>query len=662
MRIPQSEIDRVLDATNIEDVIGEYVQLRREGARYKCCCPVHSEKTPSFVVTPRMNIYKCFGCGIAGNAISFLTKVVGMDYIDAVKHLAKKANITLRTEEKEYTAREQEEQRELDSAKIVNEAAAKFFQEQLFASNPRAEFARKYAFDRWGENHVKESGIGFAPGRGTFRAWAREKGFSEALLLRIGLLKQNQEGKIYDTFYDRIMMPIQSRSNQVLGFTGRVLDDSKPKYINSKESGLFHKSEIIFGLNVATREAAKEGLFYLVEGSPDVYRLQIIGASNAVASLGTAWSASQFEVLRKYNATICFIPDIDKPGAREEYGPGILSVMKNGKTAIKAGLRVIVKEMDPGDNDKVDVDSHIHSRDALEAIPTEDFVIWYASKCLSNKETESARSEVMKDVCQLLAQVHDKDYVKILIKKLAKVIGVTAGLIQNAVNTAVKGNAEKKLIEEEKLLDRELYSKYGFYERHNCYYSMNGDGIEQRWSNFTLKPLFHIKDQLNPKRLYMIKNVTGVKELIELKQEDLVSLQRFKLRTEGMGNYIWEAKDQELTKLKSFLYEKTESAIEITQLGLQRDGFFAFGNGAVHEGQWIPCDDLGIARIAGVGNFYLPASSRIYRDDLKLFQFERKFIHTNMSDISFRAYTDKMIEVFGDNAKVGICFFPGHIV
>lgn len=654
MYIQQIDIDRVLDANPIEDVIGETLTLKREGSRYKCCCPFHQEDTPSFVVTPRMNIYKCFGCGESGNAITFIRKTKGMTYVEAVQELAKRANIILHGDDTPLTAEERIELQKKEAAKAINAAAAKWFAEQLHEENEQARFALDYVTNRWGKHFVELAGIGFAPGQKKFLAWAKLNGFSKDLLIELGLLKEG-DGKLYDGYYNRIIMPIHSRSNTVVGFTARVLDNSKPKYINSPENILFKKSEIIFGLNVATREAAKQGIFYLVEGAPDVYRLQSIGATNAVASLGTAWSKDQFAALQKYNASVCFIPDIDPCDGRE-FGPGIKSVIKNGKTAIEAGLRVLVKEIEPDfTGEKADADSYIKNLSILENIPKEDFIVWFTKKRLVGKDASTEVADVMREVSELLSLVKEKDYERMLVKRVSDLLKVTQQMLRNAINERVRQSIEKRHAGKQ-LMDRERYMKYGFYEEHNCYYSLNKDNNESRWSNFKLEPLFHIKDQLNPKRLFRIINVTGQNEIIELRQQDLISIQSFKLRIEGLGNYIWEAKDEQLTKLKGYMYENTETAIEISQLGWQRDGFFAYGNGIVWQGQWMPVDDFGIVRIDGVGNFYLPASSKIYKDERKLFQFERKFIHAGLSEVSLRTYTDKLTEVFGDKAKVGICF------
>lgn len=653
-----SDIRKVLEASKIEDVIGEFIDLKKDGSRYKCCCPIHNEKTPSFTVTPSRNMFYCFGCGVGGNAISFLTKVRGMSFPEAVKHLADKYRIDIKENREPLTAEESAMTERRQAMLTANQAAQQFFEEQIKKTDGRSSFAKKYAEDRWGKNYVEQEGIGFAPGRGAFLSWAEGKGLPTEILLELGLLRKSDDGRIYDGIYDRITIPIRSHTNQIIGFTARVLTDAKPKYINSPESLVFHKSDVIFGLNSAARQGAKEELFYLVEGAPDVMRLQSLNVCNAIASLGTAWNEKQFQALRRYNPTLCFIPDIDPPKNGEEFGAGIASVIKNGLTAHKAGFRVIVKEITPNNSgEKADPDSFIKNRDILDEIPKVDFVPWYAQKLLANKQTTGERAEVMKTVARLLATVQDKDFRDLLIRQCAKILKVPINAFISRVNETVKENVNSKQASGEKMINQELYQKYGFNERNHCYFSLDKNGNEEEWSNFSLEPLFHIKDQLNPKRLFRIVNVNGQEEIIELKQADLVSLQQFKLRVEGFGNFIWKAKEEQLTKLKGFLYEKTETAVEITQLGWQPAGFFAFGNGVVFDnGQWMPTDGFGIVRMPETGNFYLPSASKIYKNERKLFQFERKFVHLGLNGVSLRQYSDKMIEVFGDNAKIGLCF------
>lgn len=654
------DIQRVIEAAKIEEVVKEYYpDLQKEGSRYKLCCPVHNEKTPSFVVTPARNMFYCFGCGVGGNCIDFLMKVVGMDFVQAMEHLAKKYNIQIEDKKRDLTPEEIQEQHEREAMLNANRIALEFFCEQIKADNDRARLALEYCVNRWNKKTVDTMRIGFAPGHGTFMAYAKEKGLSIDLLLKLGLLRKSKEdGRIYDAFYDRIVIPIRSISNQVLGFTARLMTDGKPKYVNSSDSIIFKKGEIIFGLNTGLRKGQSEELFYLVEGAPDVIKLQSIGIENTICPLGTAWTDSHIESLKRYNPTVCFIPDIDKVERGQYFGTGIKKVMETGLRFLAAGIRVIVREI-PQNNpeEKEDPDSYISSVNILNGIPKQDFLVWYAGKRLLGKDTNEEKAAVLRDVAKHLALIEDREVRKMHITQLAKLSGVKASFITTFINEAVKGNVKKKEGTEATMLNQELYQKYGFNVGNNYYYSLDNDGNTHEWSNFVLEPLFHIKDAINPKRLFRITNIFGQTEIIELKQEDLVSLQRFKLRVEGEGNFIWKAKEEQLTKLKGFLYEKTETAVEITQLGWQPDEFFAFGNGAVWHGQWMPVDDFGIVRLGEVGNFYLPAASMIYRSEKKLFQFERKFIHAGLSEITLRAYADKLVEVFGNNAKVGLCFF-----
>lgn len=189
------------------------------------------------------------------------------------------------------------------------------------------------------------------------------------------------------------------------------------------------------------------------------------------------------------------------------------------------------------------------------------------------------------------------------------------------------------------------------------YFSITEKGNVYEWSNFTMEPLFHIKDNLNPKRLYMLTNELHMKVLIELNQEDLVSISKFKQKIEGQGNFIWKATERELTKLKSFLYEKTETALQIKQMGWQREGFYAFGNGVFFKNKFYTADDYGIVRLPDLGNYYLPSSSKIYKDDARLFTFEKQFVHLNYSSVTLEEFTTQLFKVFGDNGRIGFAFY-----
>lgn len=671
--IAESDIQLLLDRADIIDVVNSYVpDLKVKGTKAVCCCPFHSERTGSFHVDGNKGMWYCFGCHEGGNIFQFVEKIEGCSFKEAVLKVANICHIRIEDKEVEMTAEQREAVLKRESMMVINKRVCEFYAIILWQDSTEAQEARDYIKARnWSYDYAKEIKMGLAPKKGNpLLKFAEENQLSINLMIEMGLLKKSEEGNIYDAYRDRLIIPIKSRSNQVIGFTARLLHESEykalkedgkidfvpPKYINSKESECYKKKDSIFGIEKAINLAVKKGKIYLVEGGPDVMRLHSIGAFNTIASLGGAWTEQQLTQLKKYNIKLCFIPDCDplKPG--ETYGAGTLNVMKNGVLAINLGLEVKVKEIaQTDDGEKNDPDSFIHSIRELESIDEEDFIIWYASKVIDPKMTPGDKAEKIDEIAELVAKLPSSTNASVIETALSKRFGFKKEW-HKAIGDARRTQKEEQKRKRSKSIDRDTLSQYGFYEDNNCYYSVGNGGVDLQWSNFIMKPLFHIEDSLMPKRLFMIENVGGVEKLIELKQSDLTSLARFSERVEGLGNFIWLAKQEQLNRLKMYLYEQTETATEITQLGWQQKGFWAFGNGVFHNGEWIDTDDLGIVRLDGIGNFYLPANSKIYSGETKLFQFERQFIHTTYNNVSLRTYTDKLIEVFGTNAKVGICF------
>lgn len=646
--IKRETIDKVLDAANIVEVVSDYVTLKRAGANLKGLCPFHADKTPSFMVSPAKNLCKCFACGEGGSPVGFLMKHEGLTFPEAIKHLGKKYGIEVN--ESIPTEEEQKEYMLKESMWIANDIVAKEYQKQLLAHKE----AREYAYNRWGKEYCNIVGIGYCPKNAKLidGLGIAEK-VSEALHLK------NKSG--YDFFGGRITIPIRDRQHRIIGFTARLFDkfefkDGKepPKYMNPSDNLIYNKSKSIFGIDVAWREATKTERFYLVEGAPDCMRLQSIEIFNTVAPLGTAWTEEHFTQLKRAAKHLCFLPDADPPKPNERFGPGIKAVMKSGELAMKLGFSVSVKQI-PVTEEKQDPDTFFQTKEIFNSVKEQDFILWLADNLYDKEQTTEQKGKFINRIAALLALLDDDATLDMYISELSQNYGKRA-LWRKAVSNHRKKSEEdggKSKAEKES----EMYRQFGFYEHDkNYYYSMSENGGCYEWSNFIMTPLFHIKDSISPKRIYKLKNVFGTEELIEMKQEDLVSLAKFKQRIEGLGNFLWKAGDKELTKLKAFLYEKTETAIAISQLGWQRQGFFAFGNGIFYEGKFQNVDEDGIVHIEGKGNFYLPANSKIYRDDIKLFQFERRFVHLGFSAVPLRDFTEQMFRVFGDNGRVGFIF------
>ena len=641
--IRQEIIDTILDRTDIVQVIAQHVQLKKSGIRYVGCCPFHQEKTPSFYVFPHTGTFKCFGCGEGGDAIHFIEKAENKTFVEAVRTLAQKANVQI--EEQEESVEEKQKRMHREALWITNKQVADFYRKQFLQSKE----AQEYAYRRWGKDYCTMQEIGYAPKDGHAMQQLPVKA---EFLKELGLL--NRGG--YDFYQNRVVIQIHDRFGHVIGFTARCMDDQQPKYLNSSESDIFHKSYVLFGIEDAWKTAAKQDKMFLVEGAPDCMRLQSIGIHNTVAALGSAWNDSHFSTIKRVTNKVCFLPDADPPKKGEPHGHGVQVVMEAGTQAMEYGLTVSVKEIpDTEENVKQDPDSFFKNTNIFNATEEVDFILWMAEKLFPNTTTTEEQREAIKEIAYLLSLIDDETGVSMYIGKLTKYYQGKRLWLK-----AVDEERKKREQETKKTKDKEendLNRKYGFYVDHGCYMSITEKGSVYEWSNFTMLPLFHIKDNVNPKRLYKIKNCMNCEEIVELKQEDLISLSKFKQKVEGLGNYIWKATERELTKLKSYLYEKTETATEITQMGWQRAGFYAFGNGVVFNGVFQETDENGIVRLKDKGNYYLPSNSKIYKADPKLFTFEKQFVHLNLSSVTLTQFTDQLFKVYGDNGRVGFCFY-----
>ena len=654
--IQERIIEQVLDRNSIVDVITDYgIQLKRHGRSkyYECCCPFHGEKTPSFKVDEIKGTYRCFGCGERGNAISFVMKHDGLEFPAAVKVLADKKNIKI--EEREETDDEKNSRLERE-ANLALMARVDALYKAMFREDADAQ---EYAHGRWGAEYCEEEGIGYAPKGNVLVSWAEKNGESLDRLRTLSLVGIDEHNCWYDFFRARIMIPIKDRMGRVISYTARDLTGtSKSKYLNGAESPIYRKGDVLFGFHNARRIASKEQKVYAVEGAPDCMRLQQIGVVNTVAPLGTEWTEAQFTLLKRIVHKICFLPDADPAKDGDEFGAGVKAVIKNGKEAMKAGFAVSVKPIPLGkQGEKQDPDEYCQDIKRFNGLEERDFIIWLAELRFERAKTTEAKATVVAELAGLIAMVQSDTEQAMLIDELAEMSGKKEALWRSAVNDQKRiANEKAGQPKKQKEIEIEQLSQYGFYIKKGKYCSTTKDGDEWEWSNFTMEPLFHIIDNIMPKRLYYIKNEFGLKRLVELRQEELVGLSKFKQKVEGLGNFIWMASDREFTKLKRFLYEVTETAEEVKQLGWQRAGFFAFGNGVWDGVEFQAVDDMGIVRLGELGNYYLPAFSQQYRTDNKLYKFEKMFVHLSYSTIPLRQFTSQIFRVFGDNGRIGFCF------
>ena len=664
---------RIIDTVDIQDVVSEFISLRREGANYVGLCPFHQDSKPSLKVNTRLNRYKCFVCGASGDGVEFLKQYCNMTFPEALEWLGKHYNIEIKHDRKEQTDEQRANEQKRESMWAALFMVQKFFTEQFHAGTPEAVSAREYAYSRWPKEFCDEVGIGYAPKNSQiFLEYMRRNAVSEDILIELGIIGVNkEEGSRYAQFRERITIPILNRWGKVIGYTARYIGSNPEiaqsrKYINSSTSFIFQKDSAVFGIHAAKRQAHISGCFIMVEGAPDVLRLQSLGLTEAVAPLGTALTEKHLEQLRSTCKVIRFLPDSDPPKGKA-HGAGVLAVIRNGAMAMRCGFDVYVKEIPRTPDDdknevKRDADSFITSREIyaqLEAVP---FPIWLAQKKFPGVSSPDEKIAIMQEIAALLILIEDEDMRDYCVEQLVKIYGK-----KKQWTEAMKRAGRR--IKEEPDEDYSGFSaneiaimrKCGIIVRDNKYYSTDKEGNLVRWSNFILRPVFHIKHKENAIRVFRIINEYGHEDALELQQKTLATVGAFQTAIESLGAFNWLAKQDQLNKLKEYLYAITESADEISMLGWQKkQDFFAFANG-IHTGhEFIPIDEHGIVRYGGK-NYYLAPFSKMYEDDEGAFQFERVFRYSNSYDGTFADFATEIINSYGDRGKVGVAWILSNM-
>jgi len=342
--IPESTVSLILETARIEEVIGEYVHLRRRGANLVGLCPFHSEKTPSFTVSPLKGFYKCFGCGAAGNVVKFLMEYEHYTYIEALRYLARKYNIEI--EEREPTEEEIQKANEKESLYSVNAMAAEFFKTQLWETPEGRNIGLSY-FEERGFQHpiIQRFQLGYSPmQKDALYIYALSKGFDPDYIEKAGLIIKHGNEYI-DRFFNRVIFPIHNQSGRIIGFGGRILTNDKlfPKYIDTPETEIYHKSNVLYGFYQARKQIADANNCYLVEGYTDVISMNQIGVSNVVASSGTSLTPGQIHLIKRYTPNVTILYDGDTAGIKASFR-GIDMILQEGMN-----VRIVLfpKDHDP---------------------------------------------------------------------------------------------------------------------------------------------------------------------------------------------------------------------------------------------------------------------------------------------------------------------------
>ena len=353
MRIDPETVERIKQTAAVADVIGDYVTIKKKGANYWACCPFHGEKTPSFSISPSKGIYKCFGCGKAGDSVRFIMDIEGLGYGEALRHLAKKYGIDI--QEEEMTDDQLQRQNERESLLIMLEFAKEFFKKQLIDSEEGRSIALPYFKERgFSDATIQAFDLGYSPeGWDVFLKTALKQGFSQEIIEKAGLVtNKNEEGKVYDRFRNRVIFPIHSVAGKVIAFGARILkSDAKnqAKYLNSPETEVYHKSAVLYGIAQAKNEIRQKDICYLVEGYTDVISLHQAGIKNVVASSGTSLTIEQIKLIGRFTNHVTVLYDGDSAG--------IKAALRGMDLILEEGLQVNLVVFPEGQ----DPDSYVRS-------------------------------------------------------------------------------------------------------------------------------------------------------------------------------------------------------------------------------------------------------------------------------------------------------------
>ena len=451
-RIPKETIDQIYHTADILEVVGDYVQLKRNGQNYWACCPFHNEKSPSFSVAPAKGFYKCFGCGKSGNVVNFVMDIEGSSYPEALRALAKKYSIAI-PEEEERTPEEQLRQNERDSQYIVSNWAKDHYHRLL--QNTEEGMGVGYAY-------LKERGLNLTTIQ-TFELgysldqWddllksASTAGYQLKYLEKTGLVVQRQDdqgqdtGRRYDRFRGRVMFPIHNVSGRVVGFGARTLkrDDKMAKYLNSPESDIYHKSDVLYGLFHARQAIRQEELCYLVEGYLDVLSLHQGGIKNVVASSGTSLTEGQIRLIKRYTDNVTVLYDGD--------AAGIKASLRGVDLLLEGGLNVRVVLFPDGD----DPDSYIRKvGDQRFATyidqQSQDFIAFKTTLVAREASTDPVKkAEAIREVLQSIAKVPDGLKRQVFLQQTASVFGFDEQVIITEYNKLLKTSSPSKARPEE---------------------------------------------------------------------------------------------------------------------------------------------------------------------------------------------------------------------
>ena len=433
--IDRLTVEKIKDAANIVDVVSEFVSLRRSGANYKGLCPFHNERTPSFFVSPSRGICHCFSCGRGGTPINFIMEHEQMTYVEALRWLARKYNIEIK--ERELTDKERQEQSERDSMFIVNEWAADYFKQILLESEDGNSIGLQYFRSRgFRDDIISKFHLGYdVQDRHQLAREAQAKGYQLDFLLKTGICYKNDRSEYIDRYAGRVIFPWLSVSGKIVGFGGRLLDSRTKgvaqKYVNSPDSEIYHKDQLLYGIYQAKKAISREDRVYMVEGYTDVISMHQCGIENVVANSGTALSVHQIRMLHRFTSNITLLYDGD--------AAGIHAALRGTDMILAEGMNIKVLVLPDGDDPDSFARKH-SSADFKQYIEDNqvDFIQFKTNLMLNGVTDPAKRSEAINSIVQSIAVVPNQILRDTYIHDCAQRLNIAESTLINTMNKFIR--------------------------------------------------------------------------------------------------------------------------------------------------------------------------------------------------------------------------------
>jgi DNA primase len=706
--LSESTIQKV-KGLDIVSVIGQYLNLKAKGGRHTGPCPFHNEKTPSFSVNATKQIFKCFGCGAAGDAIGFVMRNSSLPFLEAVEEIASKNSIAVEyAEQTEEQKKEAEQARaERKSLEILLQYAADFYQ----ANELPVDWIKKRKLQ---EKTLLSFKAGFTPNeKNIFVSAALGMGYTPDHLVKAGLVREHKPETgnpvLYDYFQDRILLPIHDYRGKIVAFTGRLLTDpdpeaayQPPKYLNSPDS-VWTKGDHLYGLNLAIKAIQDQKFAYLVEGNIDVQAMHQKGKTNTVAPCGTGLTENQVALLKRFTDTVCIIPDHDAAGLK--------ALKRNAELFIKNGFYVQLVMPDF----KLDPDEQ------LKKLRTpDDLDVWFNSwqDYISGYLVDQAESNEAFTPKEKVEQVTEMGKVLELIQNEAlrqtyysDVCAKWPGFGKVYKLQKRKADADLGEITNLEKENRAEYFDFGYFEEEGCYWTFEKKQ-KVMICNFTIQILYFVLSENEPKYVCIFRNMFGKVRIAAISTDDFTGVGTFKKAIGKLGAYIFDGSETHLNKIKMKLFHGVKEAVQPRQMGFNPGGnFYTWANGIYFNADFIKSDKYGVVTLRSaissldqfkglapesqveingdlhiirtpeefikantkekveemlVGNsvfllryYYLPFSTslKLHADDDDNHELERMFRHFEKPGLSFENWAKLIVSAYGKNGRTMILFY-----